>query len=176
LCLTTLSTTTRTEIVSFFFHCRHIILAPVSSVSKLWSTPPPSTTRKGRKQLSIEKRSEIVGAYKLGHKPADIARTLGFPPPTVYTIVRHYRKSGSAQPKQRHGRPKLLSDRDQRALDRIVRKDRFQTLGEITTKVNVRLNKSLCQDTVRKYMAEAGYHSCKVCKKPLVSKKTSRRG
>jgi transposase len=83
LCLTTLSTTTRTEIVSFFFPLPPYHSGCSPRCLKALVNPPPSTTRKGRKQLSIKKRSEIVGAYKLGNKPADIARKLGFSPPTV---------------------------------------------------------------------------------------------
>jgi transposase len=52
-----------------------------------------------------------------------------------------------------------------------VRDNRSKPLVEITNKMNTRLNMNLSQGTVRRYMAEAGYHSHKVCKKPLTSEK-----
>ena len=104
-----------------------------------------------RKELSSEERAQIVGAYRCGTKPATIAKTFGIPLPTVYDTVNRYKKSGSAQPKVRPGRPQSLSDRDQRVVKGIVLADRRRPLGEITNEVNARLDMNLCQNTVRKY-------------------------
>ena len=124
-----------------------------------------------RKELSSEEREQIVGAHRCGAKPAIIAKTLGIPLPTVYGTINRYKKSGSAQPKVRPGRPQSLSDRDQRVVKRIVLAGRRQPLGEITNEVNARLDMNLCQNTVRKYMAMAGFSSCAACKKPLLKEK-----
>ena len=48
---------------------------------------------------------------------------------------------------------------------------RHKTLGEITNEVNARLNTTLCKNTVRKYMAKAGFSNRAACKKPLLRKK-----
>ena len=127
-----------------------------------------------RKQLSSEERGQIVGAYRCGVRPTTITRTLGFPSPTVYGIVNHYKKTGSAQPKARLGRPQILNDRDQRVVKRVALAGRRRSLGEITNEVNTRLGMNLCQATVRRYMAKDGFSSRDASKKPLLSEKTSK--
>ena len=127
-----------------------------------------------RKELTSEERTLIIGAYRCGTKPATIAKTFGIPTSTVYGTINRYKKNGSAQPKVRPGRPQSLNDRDQRVVKRIVLAGRRQPLGEITNEVNARLDMNLCQDTVQRYMAMAGFSSCATCKKPLLREKTSK--
>ena len=126
------------------------------------------------KELSSAQRGEIVGAYKVGTRAATIARTFGFPPSTVYNIINRYKQTGSVQSKPRPGKPKSLNDRDLRMVRRVVLKGRHKTLGEITNEVNARLNMTLCKNTVRKYIAKAGFSKRAACKKPLLRKKTSK--
>jgi transposase len=127
-----------------------------------------------RRELTIEERNKIIGAYQCGTAPATIARTLGFPATTVYGTIDRYRKTGTAQPKTRPGRPPSLDDRDQRVLKRIVLAGRRKPLGEITNETNARLNTSLSPNTIRKYMAKAGFSNRRARKKPLLSEKTSK--
>jgi len=124
-----------------------------------------------RRELTIEERNKIIGAYQCGTAPATIARTLGFPATTVYGTIDRYRKTGTAQPKTRPGRPPSLDDRDQRVLKRIVLAGRRKPLGEITNETNARLNTSLSPNTIRKYMAKAGFSNRRARKKPLLSEK-----
>jgi transposase len=133
-----------------------------------------SAKKKTHKELTIEERGKIIGAYQCGIRPATIARTFDFPPPTVYGTVRRYKKTGSAQPKPRPGRKEKLNDRDRRVVKRTVLAGRHRPLREITNEVNASLNKSLCVNTVRRYMAKEGFHSHPACKKPLLRKKTSK--
>jgi transposase len=125
-----------------------------------------------RKELSLEERWEIVGAHKCGMKPATIAKVFGLPYPTVHATANRFKRTGSAQPKKRPGRPQSLDDRDQRVVKRVVLAGRFRPLREITNEVNANLDTSLHHQAVRKYMAKAGFSSRKASKKPLVKKRT----
>ena len=128
------------------------------------------------KELSTEQRGQIIGAYLCGTKPATIARTLGFAPSTVYATISRYKRTGSAQSRPHPGRPKSLNNRDQRVVRRAVLKGRHKTLAEITNEVNASLNMTLCQDTVRKYIAEWGFSSRVPCEKPFLKKNMSKPG
>ncbi|CAJ0881231.1 7370_t:CDS:2, partial [Entrophospora sp. SA101] len=64
--------------------------------------------------------------------------------------------TGSATPEKRPGRPKLLTQRDTRVLQRIVHDNRFSPLGDITNKFNSHLNTTLHYNTVRKYLHDKG--------------------
>ena len=127
-----------------------------------------------RKELSLEERWQIVGGYRLGVKPAAIAKTFGFSLSTVYATINRYKKTGSAESKARPGRPLSLNARSRRVLKRIVLARRRKALGEITNEVNNRLNTKLAPATVRNYIGKDGFSSRKVAKKPLVRKKTPR--
>jgi transposase len=118
----------------------------------------------GREPLSSEDRGRIIGAYQCSTKPATIARTLTFPPSTVYGTINRYKKNGSPQAKVRSGRPLSLSDRDQRVVRRVVLAERHQPLGEITNQLNSSLGTDLHP---RRYLTKAGFSSCAACKKPL---------
>jgi len=149
---------------------------PISQYLKAMSSTSISTTKETRKELTSEERSEIVGAYKCGIRPATIARTLGVPSSTVYDTIARYKKTGSPQTKVRPGRPPSLTQRDQRVVQRVVLARRHRPLREITNEVNASLSANLHQKTIRKYMGKAGFSSHPACKKPLLRKKTSKSG
>jgi len=128
--------------------------------------------KKRRKELSSEQRGEIIGAYRCGTKPATIARTLGFIPSTVYDTISRYKRTSSAQTNPRPGRPQSLGKRGKRVVRRTVLKGRFKALAEITDEVNASLDTTLCEDTVRKYIAETKLSSRVACEKPFLRKET----
>lgn len=107
--------------------------------------------------LSGAQRERIIGAYLSGTKQKIISIQLGIPTSTVSDTIKRYKETGSAQPEKRSGRPKSLTKRDTRALQRIVRTDRFSPLGDITDKLNTRLNTTLHHNTVRKYLHDEGF-------------------
>ena len=144
---------------------------PVSSVSKRYSSTFISMGKTTRRELSEAEREQIIGAYRCGARPATIARTLGFSPPTVYATVKRYKETGSAQPKPRPGKLPCLSDRGLRVVKRTVLGRRRQPLRDITNEVNARIGTSLSPPTIRKYMAKAGFSSRAACKKPLLREK-----
>jgi len=158
------------------FHAFPYSFGSISEYLEVMSYGPLKSRKKARKELSGEERTKIIGAYQCGVKAAAIARTLGFPPHIVYQTIDRYRKTGSEQPKPRPGRPEKLSNRDQRVVKRVVLEGRRRPLHEITNEVNARLGTTLCKDTVRKYVAKAGFRSCVACKKPLLSEKTLKPG
>jgi transposase len=132
--------------------------------------------KKTHKELSPEVRWKIVGAHEFGATAATIAKAYGLPLSTVYVTIDRYKRTGSAQPKKRPGRPPSLNARDQRVVKRVVLAGRRQALGEITNAVNNRLNTKLSPETVRKYMAKEGFSNRKASKNPLLKKRTPKPG
>src|SRR4051794_7065128 len=116
-----------------------------------------------RKELSQSQRGQIIGAFKMGGNPLSIAKTLGLPRSTVYKTVKRYKETGSEEPVKRQGRPKTLSERDKRALNRIAVNNRKAPLAEITKELNAKLENGLSTKTVRGYLKEMGWNSCVAC-------------
>ena len=101
----------------------------------------------------------------------DISTQLGIPTSTVNDTIKRYKETGSAIPKKRPGRPKMLTQRDTRVLQRIIRTDRFSPIGDITNKLNSRLETTLHHNTVRKYLHNEDISSYTARKKPRLTEK-----
>jgi transposase len=84
------------------------------------------------KELTSEQRERIIGAYLGGVKQIVISAQLNIAPSTVNDTITRYKKTHSATPKKRPGRPKVLTERDRRVLKRIVHEDRFGSLPVLT--------------------------------------------
>ena len=123
-----------------------------------------------RKELTAADRERIIGAYLTNSNFTVISLQLDIPVSTVYDTIKRYKKKGSAQPQVRPGRPKKLTSRDIRSLQRIVHKDRFTPLGRVTNQLNTNLNTTLHATTVRKYLHDIGLNSCSARCKPLLTK------
>ena len=123
------------------------------------------------KELPETFRERIIGAFLSGVKQKDISVQLDVPTSTVNDTIKRYKKTGSATPEKRPGRPNLLTKRDTRTLQRIIRSDRFSPLGDITDRLNLSLNTTLHHNTVRKYLHNEGLGSYAAQKKPLLTAK-----
>ena len=91
--------------------------------------------RKGR-ELSMDIKKLFVDLYENGHKLSEISKLLLVPYLTISNIVKKYRNTGSAENSKRSGRLKLVSDRDYRKLERLVKANRRDTLINTTSKFN----------------------------------------
>ena len=95
---------------------------------------------------------------------------LGLSSSTVYDTINRFNKTGSPHPQNRPGRPKVLSERGERALVRIANSDRDVTLADITNELGATLAKSVFTKTTSRYLNKLGWKSCFKCKKPLLTK------
>ena len=123
-----------------------------------------------RKELTDAQRNRIIGAYECGVKGSAIVEQLGLPPSTVYDTIKRYNKTGSPHPQNRSGRPKILNERDERALVRIANSARDFTLANITGELGAALGIPITTKTTGKYLNKLGWKSCFKCKKPLLTK------
>ena len=121
--------------------------------------------------LSDSQQERIISAYLSGTKQKIISTQLNIPSSTVNDTIKRYKETGSAIPEKRSGRKKTLTQRDIRVLQRIVRTNRFSPLGDITDKLNSRLNTTLHCNTVRKYLHNEGLGSHAARKKPHLTEK-----
>ena len=90
---------------------------------------------KGR-ELSLDIKKLFVDLYKNCHKLRKISKLLSVSYMTISNIVKKYRNTGSVENKKRSGRPKLVSHRDYRKLERLVKANRRDSLSNITSKFN----------------------------------------
>jgi transposase len=127
-----------------------------------------------RRELTEFERGQIIGAWKFGHSEREIEETIGHPKSTVHDTIERYRENGTVTSASRSGRPQILSDRDKRHLERIVRSNRQQTTRQIRNNFVESSGTAVSFETVRRALWEAGYGSRVAARKPFISPKNQR--
>jgi len=121
------------------------------------------------KELTDFERGKIVGLHIGGFSIRKISEILKHPKSTVGDIVKKYNEQGLTSTLPRSGRPKILSERDNRQLIKITKNNRNKTLEEITEDFNITLDKPVSSRTVQRTLHQKGYSGCAAKKKPFVS-------
>ena len=88
------------------------------------------------KQMTEDDKNLIVSMIENGYKAAEISRVLGRSISTISQFLKRFWSRGSVENQARSGRPKIISERGQRKLSRIVKHDRRQPLREIAASYN----------------------------------------
>ena len=78
------------------------------------------------------------------------------------------RNTGSVENKKRSGRPKLMSDRHYRKLERLVKANRWDTHSTITSKFNENREIQVSRRTVQSHFSQHGFQKMVLKKKVVV--------
>jgi len=128
-----------------------------------------------RRELTDFERGEIVGLSKGGFSQRNIAEILGFPKSTVGEVIKKYNEQGLTTVPPRSGRPKILTERDNRHLIKIAQENRSKTLEELTENFNTSIAISVSSRTVQRTLHKEGYSGHAAKKKPFVSEKNRKK-
>ncbi|KAG2202757.1 hypothetical protein INT47_004781 [Mucor saturninus] len=88
-------------------------------------------------QLTPDQKAYAVAKSNHGTPISQIARELNFSRAAIRRAIQHFKQTGSYQRQATSGRPKKFSNRDKRALQRYVLKNKPSTLKEIMANVDV---------------------------------------
>ena len=88
------------------------------------------------KELSTDLKETIMGLDQEGYSACKIAEFLSLNRRTVSYIIKRYRERGTVENLPRSGRKKKTNVRTDRLLLRMVKTNRRQTLGDLTSKFN----------------------------------------
>lgn len=134
-----------------------------------------SEEKEERKELTDFERGEIVGLSRGGFSYKNISIILGIPKSTVGVVVKNYNEQGLTTTKPRSGRPKILSERDNRHLMKIAKENRSNTLEELTENFNTAMNISVSSRTIQRALHKEGFSGHAAKKKPLISEKNRKK-
>lgn len=122
-----------------------------------------------RKELDLFQRGQIIGAWKCGATIRTIAQTLNHPPSTVGKVIKTYDNSGYKKPPPRKGRPHKMTDRDDRALRKVLKENRKANIEEMRDNFMTSTSTNICEKTIRRHLHESGYHSRVGVRKPYIN-------
>lgn len=122
------------------------------------------------KEISSEKRFEIVILRKMGKSISEIARMVGVSRNGVRTTLKRKSETGRNDDRKRLGRPRKTTERTDKLIKLISNRNRFKTSPEITAEINNMLSKPISVQTTKRRLREVGLNGCVAVKKPLLSK------
>jgi len=86
-----------------------------------------------RQELTEFERGLIMGGYPFGHSEREIEEITSHAKSKIHDTIERYCKTGTVTPAPRTGRPPILTDRNKRHLEIVVRTNRRQTIKQIHT-------------------------------------------
>ncbi|GBL86768.1 hypothetical protein AVEN_96009-1 [Araneus ventricosus] len=131
----------------------------------------------GYQDLSEFERVVIVGAREMGHSISEVAMKFRFSRTTISRVYREYQESGKTSI-LRHlcGRIKIMQERDQRRLTRIIKRDRRATLLQIAADFNAGPSTSVSVRTIQRKIIDMGFRSRRPIRVSLIQSFTPRLG
>lgn len=127
----------------------------------------------GRKQkeVSEEVKKIIVYHYNNGLTQQKIAELVNRPRTTIHYIIKKWKDEKTIENKTRCGRPKALSEGDERWLVRLVKKNPKTNATVLSKSVKENLNIAVTTQTIRNYLKTNDYRGRAARRKPYISKK-----
>jgi transposase len=119
-----------------------------------------------RRRISKAQRWQIIGIHTTGMSYKAIGRQMDYYYTVVSRLVRKHTQTNNVKDLPRSGRPRVTSDRDDRALKRLARRMPFATSPEL--KQHWLPNIRLSTRTVRNRLKSVGLKSRRVIKRPLL--------
>jgi hypothetical protein len=120
-----------------------------------------------RRRISEAQRWQIIGMHTTGMSFKAIGRQMGYHYTVVSRLVRKHTQTNNVKDLPRSSRQRVTSDRDNRALQRLVRQMPFATSPVL--KQHWLPNRRLSTRTVRNRLKSAGLKSRRVIKRPLLA-------
>ncbi|GBN41510.1 hypothetical protein AVEN_178950-1 [Araneus ventricosus] len=118
--------------------------------------------------LDLSEFERGVGAREMGHSISEIAMKFGFSR-TTSRVYREYRESGkTSNLRHRCGRKKIMQERDQRRLTRIIKRDRRATLPQIAADFNAGASTSVSVRTIQRNIIDMSFRSRRPTRVPLM--------
>lgn len=94
----------------------------------------------------------MISLYIESHRESEIARMLTRHQSTVYDVINNYLNRDSLENKQRSGRPKLVTIRDYRKLERLVKSNRRSCWRDISAQFNKNRNTQVSVRSIQHHL------------------------
>lgn len=121
------------------------------------------------KEISVGERKLIIKFFLDGKSYREIGALVGRAHSSIQKVINNYNTTGSILSKTRSGRPPLLTHREQTTVIKSIRLNPRMTAHQVSLQIEESFSKTVSDDTVRRAIKKADYHSRVARKKPLIS-------
>lgn len=128
------------------------------------------------REITIAERAAIVTLHKEGYVTREISKKIGIPQTTVSYTIRRFGTICGVESKQRIGRPRSPTKRDDNYSQTLSKRNRRFTATKILTSVNKTLPKPISKTTVSDRLKQAGLRGYVALRKPLLRKVNKQNG
>ena len=122
------------------------------------------------KELTTEQKEILLSLSHQGFSSYKIQEFTGINCRTIQKFLKRTREKGSIENNPRSGGRKKTTPRDERVLFRSVKRNRRQTLKDLTARFNNRTGCNVSERTVRRRLCFDGYKRRMICKKITISR------
>lgn len=123
-----------------------------------------------RKEIDIGERKIIVSLWQNSKSYREIAKIVGRQYSSVQRVINNFKQTNCLESKPRSGRPKKLTEREERNITILVKSNPRLTASQISKDIEVKYQKKVHPDTVRKILKRIGFHGRVARKKPFISR------
>ena len=120
-------------------------------------------------------REQIILLHTEGQSTRKIGTRLSLRHTTVQYIIKKYKRSGHIANAARKGRPRKTSQRTDRYISQLVRKERPSSASNLATKVEKATGSHVCAQSIRNRLHEVGLAGRVARKKPYITARNSRK-
>lgn len=119
-------------------------------------------------QIPYELRIKIITLREEGYSIRQISKKLKFSVSGVAKTIHRYRDTGSYDDRPRSGAPRKTSQREEKFLEVISKRNRFKTVRDLTAELNTSRETPVSESTVRRRLAAKNLKGYIAAKKPLL--------
>lgn len=120
-------------------------------------------------RLTADQREQAVGRLDAGQRPGIVANALGCHIATIYRLQDRVRRFGRSSDQPRSGRPRVTSQRQDRAIVREHMRDRFANATHTATNTIGTHNRPVSERTVRRRLNAGGLNSRRPVVGPILT-------
>ena len=120
-----------------------------------------------KNKYSTEFKNKIIKLFNAGESQQSIAVRFNINKSVISRMISRYRTCGRTETFHRGGRPKQTTNRDDKAIVRLIKKDPFISAKDIKAQINLNIGIR----TIQRRATESGLLCYRTAKKPFISSK-----
>jgi len=124
-----------------------------------------------KRELTNEEKLQIVKLYGEELRVSEIVKKTQFKRSTVVNVMKKWKITNTVRNKQRKGRPRCTTTREDRKIVQLATVDRRMTLCDLTKQARNNYQIDASSKTIKRRLHEVGLYGRRARKKPMLSRK-----